>query len=81
MVRCHSSAVAELLHLIKKLEELHTKVKGIVSSPYLATTLMYDLSWRWRLYLNMCVAVLAAESLEDPETNFPFLLNPILVNI
>ena len=32
----HSSAVAELLRLIERLEELHTKVQGMISSPHLA---------------------------------------------
>ena len=56
----HSSAVAELLRLIEILEELHTKVQGMISSPHLVTTLLFDVSRRWSLYLNRCVAVLAS---------------------
>ena len=35
------SAVAELLCLIEILEELHTEVQGMITSPHLATTLLY----------------------------------------
>ena len=51
----HSSAIAELLRLIERLEELHTEVQGMISSPHLATTLLFDVSRRWSLYLNWCV--------------------------
>ena len=57
----HLSAVAELLLLIERLEELHTEVQGIISSPHLATTLLVDVSPRWIQYLNRCVAALASE--------------------
>ena len=40
----HSSAVAELLRLIERLEELHMEVQGMISSPHLATTLLFDVS-------------------------------------
>ena len=42
--RRHSSAAAELLHLIERLEKLHTKVQGMISSPHLAMTLLFDMS-------------------------------------
>ena len=45
--RHHSSAVAELLRLIEILGEINTKVQGVVSSPYLATTLIYGVSRQW----------------------------------
>ena len=57
----HSSAVAELLRLIERLEELHTEVQGMISSPHLVTTLLYDVSRRWSQYLNRCVAASASE--------------------
>ena len=44
--RCHSSAFAELIRLIERLEELHTEVQGMISSPRLATTLIYDVLGR-----------------------------------
>ena len=40
----HLSAVAELLRIIESLEEIHTDVQGMISSPHLATTLLYDMS-------------------------------------
>ena len=40
----HLSAVAALLRLITSLEELHTKVQGIISCPHLSTTLIFDVS-------------------------------------
>ena len=77
----HSSAVAELLRFITRLEELHTKVQGMISSPHLATTLLFDVSWRWILYLNRCVAALASESLDSPGCQVPFSLDPILADL
>ena len=44
---CHSSAVVYLLHLIDRLEELHTEVQGIISSSHLATILLCGVSWPW----------------------------------
>ena len=38
----HLSAVAELLRLIDRLEELHTEVQGMISSPHLYTTLLFN---------------------------------------
>ena len=40
--RRHSPAVAETLRFIERLEELHTEMQGVVSSPHLATTLIFD---------------------------------------
>ena len=60
----HSSAVAELLRLIGRLEELHTEVERMISSPHLATTLLFDVSRRWIQYLNRCVAASASEVVE-----------------
>ena len=37
--RRHFSAVAELLRLIERLEDLHTDVQGMISYPHLDTTL------------------------------------------
>ena len=42
----HLSAVAEILRLIERLEELQTKLRGIISSPHLAMSLLYDVSRR-----------------------------------
>ena len=40
--RRHPSAVTEILHLIEKLDELHAEVQGMISSPHLSTTLLYN---------------------------------------
>ena len=55
----HLSAVAELLRLITRMEKLHTELQGMISSPHLATTLIFGVSWRWSLYLNRCMAASA----------------------
>ena len=54
----HSSSIAEILRLIKSLEEIHTEVQGMISCPNLATTLLYDVSRRWSQYLNRYVTAL-----------------------
>ena len=77
----HSSAVAELLRIIKRLEELHTEVQGMIPSPHLATTLLSNVLWRWSLYLNRCVAASASESLDAPGCQVPFSLEPILAEL
>ena len=53
----------------------------MISSPHLATTLLFNMWRRWSLYLNMCVAALASESLDAPGCQVPFLLEPILVEL
>ena len=51
--------VADLLHIIMSLYEIHTKVQGSISSPSLAMTLLYSFLRPWSLYLNLCVSLLA----------------------
>ena len=46
-VGCPSAAIAKLLILIERMEELHTEVQRMISSPHLATTLLFDFSRRW----------------------------------
>ena len=53
----------------------------MISSPHLATTLLFDVSPRWSLYLNRCVDVLASESLDAPGCQVPFLIKPILAEL
>ena len=43
----HLSAVANLPCLIEILEDLHTEVQEMISSPHLSTTLLFDVSRRW----------------------------------
>ena len=45
--RRHSSAVAKLLRLIERLEEIHTEVQGVISSHHLAATRLFGVSLRW----------------------------------
>ena len=74
MSKKHLPAITELLGFNERLEELHIKVQGIISSPHLSTTLIYDVSQRWSQYLNRCVA-----ALEAPGASFPFSIEPIMV--
>ena len=77
----HSFDVAELLRLIERLEELHTKVQGIISSPHLSTTLLFDVSRRCSQYLKRCVAASASDVVKVPGGSVPFYLKPILVDL
>ena len=74
----HSSAVADPFRLITRLEGLHTEVQGMISYPHLATTLLFDVSRQWSLYLNRRPYVLASESLDDLGRQVPFSLDPII---
>ena len=58
----HAASGAELLRLIERLEELHTKLKGTTTPPQLSTTLLFDVS---RGYL---------EGVGDPRATVLFLL-------
>ena len=56
-------------------------MKGMILSPHLATKILYDVSRRWSLYLNMCVDASALESLDSLWFNFYFSLDPIMVKL
>ena len=58
----HTETVAELLCFIKRLEELHTKVQGMITFLHLTTALIFDLLRRWFLYLNRCVTTSSLEN-------------------
>ena len=59
--RHHSSAAAVLLRLIERLEDLHNKVQGMISSPnFTLPRLIFDVSRRCSQYLNRCMTVLAS---------------------
>ena len=70
------SAVMEILHLVEGVEELRTEVQGIITSPCLATTLMYDVLSQWSLYLNRCVDLSVLESLETRGEWSPSIWSP-----
>ena len=59
--------------------ELHTELQGIISSPRLATILLFDVSRWWIQYLNRCVVVSDSKVVEAPGGSVPFSLEPILV--
>ena len=48
------AAVAELLRLIERLEEIHTKVKVMIISPHLSTTIPNSVSRGCIIHLNSC---------------------------
>ena len=76
--RCRRQTI---LRLIERLEELHTEVQGMISSPHIAMTLLFDVSRLWSQYLNRCVAASALEVEEAPGTSVPFSFEPILVEL
>ena len=71
----------EILRSVERLEEIHTKVQGMISSPHLATTLLFDLLRRWTLYLNRCVAESASEPFDTSGSHVPFLLETIMADL
>ena len=77
----HSFAFGKLLHLIERLEELLTELQGMISPHHLAMKIIYDVSWRWRQYLNRCVAALASEVVGALGVSVPFSLEPIMVEL
>ena len=79
--RRHSSVVAKLLCIIESLEDIHTEVQGMILSLHQTTTLIYDVSWRWSQYLNMCLAASASKVVEAPGGSIPLFLKPILVDL
>ena len=52
-----------------------------ISPPQLSTTLLFDVLWRWSLYLNRCVAALALESLDTLGCHVLLFLDPILAEL
>ena len=79
--RRHFSAVVELLRLVERLEEIHTEVQGVISSPELSISLLYDVSRRWIQYFNRCMAASSSEVVEAPSSRVSFSLKPILVKL
>ena len=53
----------------------------MISPPHLATTLLFNVSRQWSLYLNRCVDASALESLDSPGCQVPFSLDPILAEL
>ena len=80
-VRRYLSAIAELLCLTERLEEIHTTVQGMISSPHLDATLQYNVLQWWSQYFNICVVASDSEVVEAPGERVPFSLEPILVKL
>ena len=79
--RQHPSAVAKLIHIGKRLEELHTKVRGTITTTHLATTLLYDVSHQWSLCLNRCITLSSSEDVGAAGATMPFSLEPIFLEL
>ena len=77
----HSSTISDILCIIERPEELHTKVQGVISYPHISTTLLYDVSHWWGQYLYRCVTASASEVVEAPGTSVRFSLEPIPVDL
>ena len=58
-----------------------TEVQEIISSPHIATTLIYDVLQRWSQYLNRCVAASASKEVEAPGASVPLSLKSILFKL
>ena len=71
----------EILRLIERLVDIHHKAQGVITPPHLSTALMYDLSRRWSLYLNMCMAASYLEVLESPGSTVTFTMDTILIQL
>ena len=56
-------------------------MQGIITSPQLSTTLIYNVSRRWITYLNRCVATSSLEDVGVPRATVPFSLEPILLDM
>ena len=79
--RRHLSAVADLFRIIKRLGGIHPEVQGMISSPHLSTTFLYDMSRQWSHYLNKCMSASDSEVVEAPGGGVLFYLKPILVDL
>ena len=53
----------------------------MIASPHLGTTLLYDVSRWWSLYLNRCVTESSFEDVGASVVTVPFLLDPILLKL
>ena len=72
--RRHAAVIVDMLRIIERLEELHNKVQGVIKHPYLETTLPFDMSHWWSIYLNICVTELSSDDVRGPGEMMNFLL-------
>ena len=69
----------EILYLVEILEEIHSEVQGMITSPYLSTTLLYKVSRWWSTYLDRFVVELSSEDVVSHRSTVPLFLEPILL--
>ena len=74
-------AVMELLCIIERLEDIHTKVHGMIKPLHLATKMLFDMLRRWSLYLNRCVTMSSLEDVGAPRTTVPFYVETIFLEL
>ena len=79
--RGHVAAFTDILHLIVRPEDIHTKVHGMMTSSCLATTLIYDVSRQWSLHINRCISASFSNYLGATGSVVTFLIDPILVDL
>ena len=53
----------------------------MITSPRLVTTLLYDVSRRWSLYLNRCMTTSSSEDVGVPGAIVPFSVEPMLLEL
>ena len=56
-------------------------MQGIISSPHLATIIIYNMLQRWSQYFNSCMAASASDVVEVPGSRVPFSIKPIMVEL
>ena len=66
---------------MEKLEEIHSEVQEMNTSLHISTTLLYNVSRRWLLYLNRCVTASSSEAVGATGSTVPFLVEPILLKL
>ena len=77
----HTASVAEIICIVKRLEELHTEVQGNIKFPHIVTTIIYGMSMRWSMYLDRCMEESSSEDVGVPRETVSFSLEPILLDM
>ena len=77
----HSSAITNIHRLIERLEELHTEVQGMISSPHIEATLLYDVLRKCSQSFNRCMTACDSEVTEAPGASALFSIELILVDL
>ena len=56
-------------------------MQGMITTPHLPKTFLYDVLRLWSLYLNRCVTALSSEDIGAAGATVPFSLEPILLEL